>query len=398
MVNIADRWGLNEEFFWLRGRQPESLIRYDEQHGVWHVYGYPEIVKILSDAETFTSDSTKLLPDAEAGKEYSEGDLSQMVGPEHRNLRKQADRMFLPKVLKRLEDRLVKDANDLLDAVAGRDGFEMVKDFADPLSGNLFCELLGVPSSDRELFRLLEKSLDSTVQIATVPQEDAAEGYVTSQVAHLKPLRDYLTEHIIERRKRPREDLLTVIVTMKRLDGSRLTDNEAVNFAMVMLGAGYLTGTVLIGNAMLCLDHHPEADKRVRADRSLIPSMIEESLRWLTPTAATYRATTREVEIAGQVVPKDQLLMLWLAVANRDPRQFPDPDVFDVTRENNAQLAFGRGSHYCVGAPMARMQGRIAFNVLMDRYPVLRTDPDDPPRFFASPDFIGLQSLPILTS
>ncbi|MFH9073104.1 cytochrome P450 [Streptomyces alboflavus] len=396
MTNIADRWGLNDEFFWLRDKQPEELVSYDEKLGVWNVYGYPETVEILNDHETFSSDAVRLLPDAAAGAQYYEGDLSGMTGAEHASLRKQADRMFKPSALAKLEARLEKDAADLLDAVEGKDSFELIADFAEPLSGNLFCDMLGVPSSERELFKLVDKGLDSEVKVSTVDQ--GGEGYVEAQIKHIQPLRDYLLEHIADRRKNPGEDLLSVIVNMKRHDGTQLSDNESVNFTMVMLGAGYLTGTVLIGDTMLVLDHLPEEAARVRADRSLIPGMIEEALRWFTPTAATYRATSREVEFAGKTIPADQYVVAWLAAANRDPRQFSNPNVFDLKRSPNPQLAFGRGTHYCLGAHLARMQGRIAFNALMDRFPNLSADPDNPPKFFPSPEMLGMHSMPVLTN
>lgn len=398
MTNFADRWGLNPEHFWLRGKQPEQIIKHDENLGLWHVYGYQETVQILSDPVTFSSDSSYLLPDAGDKSEYAEGDLLQMAEPEHGNLRKQVGHVFSPKAVADLESRISKLANELLDGLTGQDQIDLVGDFADPLSGTLFCELLGIPTDDRELFKLIQQSIDSPVQLSTLDQDGEQESYLEAQLAHLQPLRDRLKEHIIECRKQPREDLLSLLTQLEKVDGSRLNDNEALNFAIIMLGAGHLTSTVLIGNTALLLDEFPNQAAQVRENRSLVPTVIDESLRFLTPAAATYRATTTEVDIAGQRVPKDQMLQVWFAAANRDERQFANPEVFDPARDPNPHLGFGRGIHYCIGAHMARMEGRIVFNILLDRFPALRTDPDKPPTFYGAPDFVGLHTLPVYTS
>ncbi|MGK3202791.1 cytochrome P450 [Amycolatopsis sp. MEPSY49] len=398
MTDFADRWGLNPEHFWLRGKQPEQIVRHDEKLGVWHVYGYPEAVEILGDPVTFASDSSYLLPDADDKAEYAAGDLLQMAEPEHGNLRKQVGHVFSPKAVADLESRITKLAHELIDELAGREAIDLVTDFADPLSGTLFCELLGIPTDDRELFKLVQKSIDSPVQLSTLEQGEDQESYLEAQLAHLQPLRDRLTEHIVERRARPRDDLLSLLIRLRKLDGTGLDDTEALNFAIIMLGAGHLTSTVLIGNTALLFDEFPEQAARVRENRALVPSAIDESLRFLTPAAATYRASTTEVTIGGTRVPKDQMLQVWFACANRDKRQFTHPEVFDPARDPNPHLGFGRGIHYCLGAHMARMEGRIVFDILLDRFPVLRTDPDNPPKFYGAPDFVGLHSLPVLTA
>jgi hypothetical protein len=155
---------------------------------------------------------------------------------------------------------------------------------------------------------------------------------------------------------------------------------------------------MLLGNTVLCLDRHPEQARRVRADRSLVPSAIEESLRYFSPFAALGRITNSEVELAGQTIPAEELLLVWIAAANRDPRQFPDPGVFDVSRDPNPHVAFGRGIHFCIGAPLARLEGRVALNILLDRFPSLRTDPQAPPMFRPSPNMTGVNKLPLLIS
>jgi cytochrome P450 len=148
---------------------------------------------------------------------------------------------------------------------------------------------------------------------------------------------------------------------------------------------------------MLCLDAHRDEFAKVHADRSLVPHAIEESLRFLSPFATLGRITHHDVEIDGQHIASDQILMVWIAAANRDDREFAHPDVFDVTRDPNPQIGFGRGVHFCIGAPLARLEGRVALNILLDRFPDLRCDPADPPMFIPNPNMTGVRKLPLLT-
>jgi cytochrome P450 len=210
----------------------------------------------------------------------------------------------------------------------------------------------------------------------------------------LLQFRAYVAEHAAERRKKPREDLLSALVEAE-IDGRPLTDDQVVNFAFPLLIAGHLNTTLLLGNTVLCLDEFPGVQDRVRADRSSLPAVIEESMRFLTPFAALMRATTREVELAGETIPADQILLTWLGAANRDPRVFADPDTFDPDRGSGVHLAFGRGIHYCLGALLARVEGRVVLNILLDRYRSLRTIPDEPAEFLAAALLTGVRKLPL---
>lgn len=394
-MNIrADEWRIPTQQFWLRGQQPEQPVEFDEERGLWHVYGYPETLAILGDPVTYSSDLTRLFPDS-IDNSLREGDPTQQDGTEHRRLRKLASHAFTPKTVADLEPRIDKLTRELLDEIAGTDRIELVSDLAYPLPVTVIAELLGIPNSDLHRFReLVDGMLDSPQQMSmrTEDQHD----YLRAQIEPMRQITDYFQEHVTERRKRPRQDLLTELIHAEA-DGQRLSDNEVVNFATLLLGAGHITTTMLLGNTLLCLDAHPDQAARLRADRSTLNTAIEESLRFLSPVAATYRVTNTEVHIAGRRVPADQMLMVWLAAANRDPRQFAQPDTFDQARHPNAHLGFGRGAHFCLGAPLARLEGRIALNILLDRFPALRTDPDNPPDFMAAPDFTGVKSLPLRT-
>ncbi|WP_290060262.1 cytochrome P450 [Amycolatopsis solani] len=398
-TTLADTWGLHESQFWLRGKQPEARVRHAPELGVWNVYGHPEAEEVLCDPATYSSDTTRLVPqemmkDADL-KEMSAGNLLQLDPPLHNKMRKLVSRAFTPKVVADLEPRIAAVTNELLDAAGGGGRLELVEDLAYPLPVIVIAELLGVPASDRYLFKgWADKLFDSSEQFSLKEQTKTQEESVKKSLEGQKALAEYLATHVDERRKQPREDLLTKLVEAE-VDGERLTRNEVVNFANVLLLAGHITTTMLLGNAVLCLDTHPEWDRRVRADRSLLPPAIEESLRYLSPFAAVARTANREVELGGVTVPPDQMLLVWVAAANRDERVFTDPDTFNPLRDPNPHLAFGRGIHFCIGAPLARLEGRVALDILFDRYPALRTIPGEPPKFQINPSMTGVRELPL---
>ena len=394
-MSVTDTWDLNRQHFWLRGMRPGKPVRYDRSLGLWNVYGYPEAIAVLSDTRTFSSNTLRL---ASLSKEFVEGSLAQMDPPMHTKLRKLVSHAFTAKVVTDLAPRIAELTHELVDRIAGRDRIELVADLAYPLPVTVIAELLGVPTSDRPLFKKwVDVLFEKTQQFSLVRSAEEQEREIADDIRRIKPLRDYLAEHVAERRRRPRADLLTRLVEAE-VDGERLTDAEVVTFARFLLIAGHVTTTMVLGNTLLCLDAHPDQYARVRSDRSLLPGAIEESLRFLTPIAAQGRVANTRTELGGQTIDEDQILVVWLAAANRDIRQFPDPDRFDPTRDRNQHIAFGRGVHFCLGAPLARLEGRIVLDILLDRFPVLRTDPSEPPQFMPLPTLTGVRKLPMLTS
>ncbi|WP_434420003.1 cytochrome P450 [Nannocystis pusilla] len=398
MTNVADTWGINPQQFWLRGQRPDKPVSYDPATGMWNVYGYAETVHILGNPATFSSDTLRVLPPGvlRSSKDMREGNLVQMDEPDHKKLRRLVSEAFTPKVVADLEPRIAALTHELLDAAAQRGRMELVADLAYPLPVIVIAELLGVPSSDRHLFKQwVDKMLEYSGQFSLVKQSAEQDRAIEIVMEQRQLLLDYLEGHAKERLQRPREDLLTKLVHAE-VDGERLTTNEVVNFANILLVAGHITTTMLLGNTVLCLDAHPEHLARVRADRRALPGAIEESLRFLSPFAALGRATHTETELGGERIPADKLLMVWIAAANRDERQFARPDEYDPTRDPNPHVAFGRGIHFCLGAPLARLEGRVALDILLERFPHLRTDPDARPEFIPSPNMTGVRKLPLL--
>jgi cytochrome P450 len=396
VVTVAERWNIHPCHSWLRGIRPDGPMEFSEEMGVWNVLDYEEVFGVISDPKTFSSKTAYLAP-VTIDESFSAGDFAQMDPPDQTRYRKLVSRAFTPKVVATLEPRIVEITRDLLDAMQDKQRIDLVEDLAYPLPVIVIAELMGIPTDDLELFK--EKAfliMEQLNGIAFLNENAEAQASIDAAVDLFRPMVDYMRGQIAERRRRPRDDMMSDLVTAE-VDGQRLTDDEIVTIANLMLVAGHITTTMLIGNSVACLDSSPEAFARVRADRSLVPTALEETMRLLTPSAALSRRTTTAVEIGGVKIAPEQLILVWPAAANRDPRKFPDPEVFDPARSPNPHLGFGYGVHYCIGSTLAKLQGRIALNALLDRFPVLRTDPGDAPRFFPSPDIIGTAALPLRT-
>ncbi|MFF5483201.1 cytochrome P450 [Streptomyces sp. NPDC012935] len=395
MTSLAERWGIHPEHFWLYGREPGQQVTFDEQMDAYIVYGYPEAVEILSDPGTFSSETSSLVPMG-VDESFTEGDLLQTDPPDHRELRKLVSHAFTPKVVADLEPRITALTHELLDAVAGEDRFDLMSSLAYPLPVTVVAELLSIPRGDQHLVEKWMRGMtESLGDLSMSDDVEEQERVFAESMGPMREMLEYLREHTAQSRRRTRQDDLMGRLIEAEVGGQRLTDNHIVNFGKMLLIAGYLTTTMLIGNTVLCLDHYADQAERVRGDRSLVPNLLEESMRYLSPVAATYRATTREVEVAGQRMEKGKMVLVWYGSANRDPRQFADPHSFDAGRTPNKHLGFGRGIHFCLGAPLARMEGRVAMNLLFDRYAELRTDPDVAPKFSLGFDTTGVNSLPV---
>ncbi|MEU5646729.1 cytochrome P450 [Streptomyces milbemycinicus] len=400
VTKLADRWGLNPAHFWMWDRRPDRPVKADE-NGVVHVYGYQEVVEVYSSPAAYSSNvSAAFLGDAEAADTLNEGTLLQQDPPEHTKLRKLVSGVFTARMVAGLEPRITAITTELLDAAADGDGseLELVDALTYPMPVIVIAELLGVPQSDRVLFK---KWVDQMV--AAAGAMNAGEGDqqledadVAAAMRHVPELLDYLRHHVDERRAKPRQDLITKLVQAE-VDGERLSDAAVVNFANELLVIGHATTSALLGNMLLCLDSQPEHMARLRRNPELVQGVTEETLRFLSPITGSYRVATTDTELAGVQVPKGSLVTLWLGAANRDERQFDRPYVFDPDRVPNPHIGFGRGIKFCIGAPLARLEARIAVNLLLERFPELHTHPDVPPEFLPVDNTIGVTRLLLCT-
>ncbi|WJY37082.1 cytochrome P450 [Streptomyces sp. P9-2B-2] len=395
MSALAERWNLDEQrFFWMYGdkKPAPERVAYDEKTGLWSVHGYSEALHVLNNPQLFSSETGRLIPER---SEFDEGTITQLDPPRHTALRKLVSHAFTPGAISELEPRIHAIVEDLLAKVDGQKSFDLVAEFAYPLPITVITELLGVPVSDHALINgWVDKMLSGTTEFSLLERDDL-DSEIVDVMDQARHLTDYLRGLAKERRISPRDDLITRLVEAE-VDGERLTENEIANFANAMLVAGHVTTTLLIGSTVLCLDAYPEADRAVRADRALVPTLLEESLRYFAPIASMVRVTNSEVELCGATIGPDQMVGVWIPTANRDERVFTDPHTFDPAREPNPHLAFGRGVHFCIGAAMARRESRIAMNALFDRFPELRSDPHDTPTFMTSPNLNGVTRLPVI--
>ncbi|WP_457034054.1 cytochrome P450 [Kitasatospora sp. P5_F3] len=376
----AELWAYLRE---LRHRSPAFL---DERTQVYHLFGYPEVQRALLDTATFRSDMSEIMPLQTFGR----GNLVQTDPPRHRELRSLLNQAFAARTKTLLDSRIAEIIHELLDDIGDEDSFDLTERLTYPLPITVIAELLGVPGSDRDLFRkwaddMFSLSFDTAFDPELPKAIDAAAA----------PMIAYLHEHVRERRRNGKEDLISDLVGA-RVDGQHLDDEEVVSFSAILLLAGHITTTLMLGNAIIALHENPDVDAALRADRERSTGFIEEVLRCRTPFTQLTRMTNQEVEIGGLTIPAGRMVALWLAAANRDEKHFPDPDRFDPARQPNQHLSFGHGIHFCLGGPLARLETRLAMDILFDRFSQIRLDESQPPEFFAAPGALGPRRLPVI--
>ena len=307
--------------------------------------------------------------------------------PVHTRLRKLVSKAFTPRRIKDLEPRIHEFTTALLDRAQSKGEFEVMADLANPLPVMVIAEMLGVSQDDYEHFKQWS---DSVIESHNVPPGVELPEYVTNA---FRALRGYFIEEIAKRRRNPGSDLISALVAA-RDEADALSEEELIAFVVLLLLAGNETTTNLIGNGMLALGRNPEQLARLRGELSLMPRAIEEMLRYDSPVQSTARYPKVDLEVGGVELKTNTPTFVIIAAANRDPAQFPDPDKFDITRDPNDHLAFGDGIHYCLGAPLARMEGAIAIAAALERFPRLRlADAAAPVTYKGSYFLRGLSSL-----
>jgi cytochrome P450 len=381
-------------FAWFRTMLDTEPVHLDDNQ-LWQVFSYADVARILSDPATFSSNTTTFNPPQPDVDLFFKGNIVRMDPPRHRKLRTLVSQVFTPRMVAALAPRIAEVTTSLLDAVDGADRLDLVDALAYPLPVTVIAELLGVPAQDQPRFRSWAEALfnQQTVDATTVPTEEL----INAIAPTIREMNEYLLAHIRSRRQQPTDDLIGKL-TAAEIDGERLADGEIVGFAGVLLLAGHVTTTALLGNTVLCFDHHPEAAAAVRADRHLLPAAIEEVLRFRSPFPRLARVTTTDTEIGGRTVPAGQLVAAWIAAANRDPARFPEPDRFDIHRTSTGHLAFGHGIHFCIGAPLARLEAKIVLGILLERYHDIGVDDAAAIEFHNPWQIISVKRLPVLVA
>lgn len=392
-VNLASRELRADPFpFYarLRAQQPVCHVTVPIMPGVreaWLVTRYDDVVAVLKD-NRFAKDRQHAakqpwLPSFVKPLERNMLDLDE---PDHTRLRNLVHKAFTPVMVERLQGRIQEIADQLIDAVAPRGSMELVGAFAVQLPLTVIVELLGIPVGDRDRFHRWSKAALRTPTLLNLLRSIPA---IWLWIRYLRRLFRQL-------RSVPQDGLLSALVQVEEA-GDRLSEDELLAMAILLLVAGYETTVNLISGGTLARLQHPDQLQLLRADPSLINSAVEELLRCTNPLEnATPRYTREDVTIAGVTIPRGSLVLAVIASANRDESQFAHSERLDIRREKNRHIAFGMGAHFCLGAPLARLEGQIAINTLLRRLPNLQLAvPPKSLRWKTSPVVRGLESLPV---
>lgn len=310
--------------------------------------------------------------------------------PQHTRLRGLVSQAFKPHIIEGLRSHIQTLVDHFLDAGMRQGKFDVIADLALPLPQTVIAELLGVPPADR--VRLKKLSDEFILIISRDPASIPPEVWQRTAVA-AEELTSYFRAIVAERRAQPRDDLLTLLEQAEE-QGDRLSEEELFATANLLMVAGHETTTNLIGNGLLALLRNPAQLQLLREDPALVPQAVEELLRYDPPVQFVYRLALEDLEIGGQQIRQGEVVHLLLGAANRDPKQFANPDQLDIRRAPNHHLAFSQGIHYCLGAPLARMEGQIALTTLLERMPAMRLA-DVPLTYGKNFNMRGLESLPV---
>ena len=347
----------------------------------WIVTSYDACVEVLRDPEVYSSDlETAGTPLGRALNEQRQqsplGHVPNALNsdpPVHTRLRGIVNRAFTPRTVEEMRPHIEQVTAELLDAIDGAQPFDLMSALAQPLPVIVIAEMLGIPTEDRDRFKRWSDAIAGTTSMLT-PLADIELARKAAQ-----DLIDYLEPIIEARRQAPAADLLSALVQAED-QGHRLTRDELLAFAILLLVAGNETTTNLIGNGTLALLRHQEQLAALRAEPALLPAAIEELVRFDSPVQGLIRFAKRTVTLAGREIAEGDTLLVLLGAANRDPAHFADPEALDVRAERERHLAYGLGPHFCLGAPLARMEAEIAFAALLERFPGLRLTEDPPKR------------------
>jgi aspartate racemase len=365
---VADPYPL---FRKLREQDP---VHWDPFLHAWVVTRYAEVLEVL---HTFSADRTPNPEQLEAMGLSRLGPVAQVMvqqmlfmdAPAHTRLRALASKAFMPARVELLRSHIQDIVNRLLDAVEPKGTMEVIADLAEPLPAIVTAEMLGVPVSDRH--QLKQWSANFAEMLGNFQHNP---DHAQLMLRTVDEMGRYFRDMIAEIKRHPREGLIQSLLSAE-VDGDHLTEEEVVANTIVTMVGGQETTTNLIGNGILTLLNNPGELQRLRSDLTLIPSAVEELLRYESPSQHTARLAPSDRELGGKKIQKRQAVMAVMAAANRDPERFPDPDRFDITRQDNRHLAFGYAAHFCFGAPLARAEGQVAFETLLRRFPNLKLEP-----------------------
>lgn len=364
---------------------------------IWFVTRYENVQQVLLDDEHFVRDASQVYSAEEQEQIFGTPDpmLDRMMnnhmlnkdGEDHKRLRSLVSKAFTPKVIQNLRPRIEAIAIELLDRVQAAGHMELISEYAFPLPITVIAELIGIPLENQNQFRIWSNAF---VRPA-LTDEEQQEAFL-----HLQQFAAYMQKLVAERRSHPKEDLLSALIQVEEA-GDRLSEGELFSMLSLLIVAGHETTVSLIGNAVLALLQNPNARDEITRNPGLFSAAVEEFLRYDSPVERPLtRFVKEDIEFGGQQLKKGDLLIAIIGSANRDEGQFVAADQLDIHRKSNPHIAFGKGIHYCLGAPLARLEGEIALRVLFERLPDLTLDiPVENLEWRDVPTFHSLVQLPV---
>jgi cytochrome P450 len=379
----------------LRAEAPIYRTTLPTRETAWLITRYDDVAMVLKD-ERFVKDTKNALTPRQVADQrwfrkvfkVLKRSMLNLDPPDHTRLRGLV-KAFSPRLIEQMRGRIETLTNDLLDAVQGRGRgrMDLIQDYALPLPTTIIAEMLGVPVADRHAFHRGTNAIISAASSSWA---------MVKAVPNAWWLMRYIRKIVRQRRANPRDDLVSALARSDEA-GDTLSEDELLAMVFLLLVAGHETTVNLIGNGVLALLEHPDQMDRLRNDPALIKPAVEELLRFSSPVdMATERYAREDVTVAGVTIPRGEMVFVVIGSANRDERHFADPDSLDITRDPNKHLSFGLGPHFCLGAPLARLEGQIAISTLLRRLPELRLTPaPDVPRWRRGLLLRGLESLPV---
>ncbi len=387
--NRADPYPLYRRY-----RETDPMNRADP--GIWTFTRYRDILAVLRD-DRFSVDPRNVTAFDELRLEAGEDESFMMNAagrvllftdpPDHTRLRTLVNKAFTPRTVERLRDHISELVDGILDDVAGRGDMDVIEDLAYPLPALVICELMGVPTSDRDMFR------GWSGEVAPILDPWTSKEVLDNAVGTLGKFLFYFMDLVQKRRQDPQDDLVSALLAAEEQD-ERLTDEQLLALCILVFIAGHETTQNLIGNGLLALLRNPDQLQKLRADPGLTKDAVEELLRYDSPVQLTARSPTTDIEVSGVTIPKGEQIVLLLGAGNRDPEVFDDPDRLDITRTKSSVLSFGAGAHFCLGAGLARLEGAIVLDALLARFPDLELATESP-EYRETLTLRGLRSLPV---
>ncbi len=352
----------------LRAEAPVFPVTLRRNQRAWLVTRYDDVLAVFKDERlaknrhnAMTPEQSKKAPRMPSFFKPFERSLLSLDDPDHARLRVLVHKAFTPRRIEQMRDQIQNVTNELLDAAEPRGGMDLIADFALPLPLTMIGRILGIPAKDNDKFRRWTKTLLSA---ASNPNPFVL-------VPSMMSFMSYMRKQIKDRQTHPQDDLITALAQAKEGNDS-MTEDEILAMIFLLLSAGHETTVNLIGTGTLALLEHLDQLTKLRNQPMLSKTAIEEILRFVCPAEmATERYAREDITIAGTTIPRGELVLAVIASANRDANYFDNPDALDVERTNNKHLAFGQGIHYCLGAPLARLEGQIAIDTLLQRMPNL---------------------------